>query len=534
MAASSQSFGDKIVKTLGGLKFAVFLLMVLAIYLTVGTIVESLYGTEFAGRLIYKSVPFMALLFFFYACIFMAMLLRLPLKKALYGFYTVHIGMILMLLGSVLTYVAGIDGNLTLAPLTPSRQLMIPRDVIKIYDTQEGKTGSLELPYSAFKTTIDKEFGPVQVKEYYPFAENELVWQKDDSSKQSHHSSTYKVKNAFVAQELTLSLHPKAAEFESSTQMGPLSVHYLPAGLAPCFKNPGKNKIIVWDSNNEECFTPAQKELKLGQTDKGNRHLTLTMGDRRYTFFPDFSPWPITKSFTLDRTSPYRVFSLKLFEEKPTIFAFGEAVAFFEEGNWKTEELKKGTPAILPWMSMEFTLLRHEANRYPAFIPNPVVPIQENGKLVVGDQKAVRIEVGEYKDSYWVRSGLPLSIEVDGKKYEVGLSQKSFNLPYELTLTRFKMDTNPGTSQAASYESFVDLFTGGSNSKHHIFMNNPLKYDGLTFYQASYFETQQGYGSVLSVNYDPGRFVKYLGALLLVLGSAWHFYIRRKKVRATA
>ncbi len=61
-------------------------------------------------------------------------------------------------------------------------------------------------------------------------------------------------------------------------------------------------------------------------------------------------------------------------------------------------------------------------------------------------------------------------------------------------------------------------------------MNHPLKYDHLTFYQASYFETEKGHGSVLSVNYDPGRWIKYLGSLLLVFGAIWHFaFIKRKE-----
>jgi hypothetical protein len=63
-------------------------------------------------------------------------------------------------------------------------------------------------------------------------------------------------------------------------------------------------------------------------------------------------------------------------------------------------------------------------------------------------------------------------------------------------------------------------------------MNNPLKYDEFTFYQSSYFPLGPDlYGSALSVNYDPGRALKYLGSLFIVLGSIWHFYIRRKKLK---
>jgi hypothetical protein len=61
-------------------------------------------------------------------------------------------------------------------------------------------------------------------------------------------------------------------------------------------------------------------------------------------------------------------------------------------------------------------------------------------------------------------------------------------------------------------------------------MNNPLKKGKYTFYQASYFPWQQDqFGSVLQINYDPGRPFKYTGSVLLVLGTALHFYLRRKK-----
>jgi len=104
-------------------------------------------------------------------------------------------------------------------------------------------------------------------------------------------------------------------------------------------------------------------------------------------------------------------------------------------------------------------------------------------------------------------------------------------LPYTLRLTEFILKHDPGTQNPASYESFVTVANENNPlSNHHIYMNHPLKYDHLTFYQASYFETEKGHGSVLSVNYDPGRWIKYLGSLLLVFGAIWHFaFIKRKE-----
>merc|ERR1712138_147061 len=79
------------------------------------------------------------------------------------------------------------------------------------------------------------------------------------------------------------------------------------------------------------------------------------------------------------------------------------------------------------------------------------------------------------------------------------IKSREIKLPYQITLYRFKMDKNPGTNDPASYESFVSLLDGRTNtpaSSHHVFMNNPLKYDDFTFYQSSYFQVGPNeYGS---------------------------------------
>jgi hypothetical protein len=60
-------------------------------------------------------------------------------------------------------------------------------------------------------------------------------------------------------------------------------------------------------------------------------------------------------------------------------------------------------------------------------------------------------------------------------------------------------------------------------------MNEPLKHKGYTFYQSSFEEDKMGnpVTSVLTVNYDPGRWLKYIGCLLIVLGSILLFYFKK-------
>src|SRR5690606_38323718 len=109
------------------------------------------------------------------------------------------------------------------------------------------------------------------------------------------------------------------------------------------------------------------------------------------------------------------------------------------------------------------------------------------------------------------------------------IKKRILKLPYQITLERFKMDKNPGTNTPASFESFISVLDGRKQApafSQHVFMNNPLKYDGFTFYQSSYFPIgPDQFGSALSVNFHPGRWIKYLGSLLLVFGSIWHYLI---------
>ena len=118
---------NKIERTVGGLKFAVIAICTFTVSMIVGTFLESTYGTEFANRFLYKSFFFMFLQFILFLSIAMAALLRLPPKKRLYGFYTIHTGLILMGGGAFITFYSGIDGTITLLPGTPSRDIVLPK-----------------------------------------------------------------------------------------------------------------------------------------------------------------------------------------------------------------------------------------------------------------------------------------------------------------------------------------------------------------------------------------------------------------------
>jgi hypothetical protein len=517
----------------GNLKFAVVVISLFAIALGYGTFMESYHGTEYANRLVYKSWWFMGIQFFMFLSILFATLIRLPPKKHLYGFYVIHSGLIILFLGSYVTYQGGVDGTVTLTPNLPTRQITVNDDEMRIQFPSRGKEVSVDLPYGAGEKNLKLDYENIKLGTFLPFAQEELEWVPMKIKDPGQTSSRYKLFNDNFGETLTLTLHPMS-DFNNTLQLGPLNVHYMPDSLADCFSSQEKHGLIVWNGENRGCIAPTEKQLHRRKSSTGKEIVVVKFEGREIAFLPEMSPLPLNAELNVDENSPYRIFSRKLFEKSPHLFLFGKRGAWFDKnsGKWETGSVSMDKAMELPWMGFKVLLLEHRDDSYPTMKPRYVKPVQDGGQIILGDKKAIEVFVGD--QNFWVRSGEPVAFNYNGEKINFELGKKSITLPYEIVLDQFKMDTDPGTQNPASFESYVTLFKGNEGSeKHHIYMNNPLKYQNFTFYQASYFQTREGpFGSVLSVNFDPGRPWKYLGSLLLVFGSIWHYFLRRKHLKS--
>lgn len=513
----------------GNVKFGVCSIVVFAICLGYGTFMESYHGTEYANRLVYKSFPFMMVQLFMFLSILSATLIRLPPKKHLYGFYTIHAGLITLFLGSAITYYAGVDGSVTLSPNLPTRDIQVNEDQFKIQFPSKGKEVTVDLPFLAGATDLNLEYEGIKLKTFLPFADNKLTWMPMKIKDEGQSSASYRIYNKNFGENFTLSLHPDS-DFNNTLQMGPLNVHYMPITLADCFLTPEKHGLIIWSGETQRCKAPLEKDIRRKKSVTGKEMVSIRFDGKDIAFMPEMSPLPLDQKGDLSVNSPYRIFSKKLFESAPHLFVFGKKATYFDKtrSKWEAQELPEGSEISLPWMGFKVRLVTYHDDAYPTMTPVYVKPVQDNGQTIVGGLKAVEVEVDG--KTFWVNSTEPVAFNQNGERITFSLAKKNIILPYEITLDKFKMDTDPGTSTPASFESFVTVFKGNQGStKHHIYMNHPLKHDNFTFYQASYFQTEQGpFGSVLSVNFDPGRPWKYLGSLMLVFGSIWHFFLRRK------
>jgi len=114
-------------------------------------------------------------------------------------------------------------------------------------------------------------------------------------------------------------------------------------------------------------------------------------------------------------------------------------------------------------------------------------------------------------------------VEAGGRKYEVSLRPEREYKPYTIQLLAFNHSVYPGTEIPKDFSSRVRLLDKGHDEDRDILirMNEPLRYRGETFYQASFLPGDRG--TVLQVVKNPGWLLPYVACTMVALGMLIHF-----------
>lgn len=102
----------RVFKFFSSVKLAVPLMAILLVLSAAGTVFESNYNSQYATLIVYRAWYFELLLVLLWSNIFCATLSRIPFKKHHTGFVITHIGLLLLLAGSLVTATLGVDGEL--------------------------------------------------------------------------------------------------------------------------------------------------------------------------------------------------------------------------------------------------------------------------------------------------------------------------------------------------------------------------------------------------------------------------------------
>ena len=127
----------------------------------------------------------------------------------------------------------------------------------------------------------------------------------------------------------------------------------------------------------------------------------------------------------------------------------------------------------------------------------------------------------------------PQTIAADGKKFTFALRPERIYTPFSLTLLKATHSNYPGSDIPKDFRSRVRLENPATAESREveIFMNSPLRYAGLTFYQlqmdAGEMTRQAGRvpSSVLQVVRNPGWLTPYAGCILVGAGLVIQFML---------
>lgn len=435
------------------LYLAVIIILSLAILSAIGTYYESKYDAQVAQKLVYNNWPMAIVMTLLMVNLTFVMIDRWPWKKHHTGFILAHIGIIILIVGSMISYRMGIDGTMIFGIGESSQIISLPGTEVNVYTSFDGQSYTklysapvdffMEPPSEREPKKIELSGFNLAIDDYYHYALGKRVYE-ESSDPRDGPALRFQLENPNV--NMTQWLFVSRGRMESKVDLGPATI-VLSRGPS----SPGEGNRI-----------------SLEATENGLQ---------------------------------YRIETSRAGAKARSGFvASGETV---ETG----------------WMGLSFRVLKYmpHAKQIDQFdkleSPSPLAT------------SAVRVKY--QNETYWVGQNSVLKLFSTDKMFLFTFAQKQIPLGFRVRLNKFNVGRYQGTMRAASYESEVEVEGLGQRV---ISMNEPLKHEGYTFYQASFQEDENGRptASVLSVNYDPGRGLKYLGSLFIVLGAITLFYFKRR------
>ena len=132
-----------------------------------------------------------------------------------------------------------------------------------------------------------------------------------------------------------------------------------------------------------------------------------------------------------------------------------------------------------------------------------------------------QITIGKFS----VVLGKPFTFKHKDRQYRLLLRRQRYPLPFTIELKKFIRENYPGTEKAKHYQSTVIIKDDNSSRRVEISMNQPLRYQGYTFFQSSFSQDVRlgRYQSILAVVNNPAEKWPYFSCLLIFLGMTIHY-----------
>lgn len=168
-----KSFLMRIWHFLGGVRCAIFLIATTAIFVIIGTVLESKTDSHlFASKYVYSNPVFCLLLAGFFVNILISALRRWPFKSKHIPFLITHLGLLMILAGAIIKLTWGLQGIMLLAEGTASQTVLLPGTFsLEIQShAKKGQTSSISLTELLQGKIISSLDAEIALLKYHPHA----------------------------------------------------------------------------------------------------------------------------------------------------------------------------------------------------------------------------------------------------------------------------------------------------------------------------------------------------------------------------
>jgi ResB-like family protein len=219
-------------------------------------------------------------------------------------------------------------------------------------------------------------------------------------------------------------------------------------------------------------------------------------------------------------------------------------------------QLYKGHKIALPADSLEVVINEYYPNSAlfrPDQLPASNYPHLQVGPMAVSVQQertyrenernmptaAVSVSQGGKPVGSWsLAAGFPrpVSFQAGAKTYQIVLRPKRFYKPFAIQLVQFSHDRYAGTDIAKNFSSRIRLLDSSRHEDREtlIYMNHPLRYEGMTFYQSGFDNNDKT--TILQVVQNPSWLIPYISCALIAFGMILQFglhlsgFVRRRMI----
>ena len=548
----SRFFENPLIRALSSLKLGVVLMIIFAVAIAKATFIENDFGAEGARALVYNAHWFEFVLILLMLNQLLLLIKRIPYAPRQTGFVIVHISIILILVSAGITRYFGYEGTMRIREGETVDYMYSRESRVQLI----GETGSDSFPVRLWRSgpmgdaadlTVDGRSYRVEMSHFWP--NYTLVYEPSDTG-----PAALRLTGSTSEGDRDVML----VSGESET-IGDLRLRYLEGELPP----PGDGRTwgglqvrvdgevgdfpvpdsvpASYDLNGWRfTITEFQASFSVGagtDYDKPMNNPMIRVGIRSpegvegerilFAFHPEFS------MAHQGLNSEFEDMDMVYSYDRGLLFARGEDGSITARASTALHVARMDAaepPAkIAPGTAFaveERTLMRDPNGAFSVVLDarlDHVTQVPGSGRNERSPDAARVVVRGDdgVEVSALVTRGSPSEkrIQIDGRTLGLKLGPVRINLPYSIELEDFKLLNYPGSRNPASYESHVKLHDpdmGIDGRPVRIYMNHPLSHRGFKHFQSSYDPDELG--TVLSVNFDPGKWPTYVGYILISLG----------------